>query len=249
MGVESRFYVLPDESSYRPEPAKVCQLVKAFRTAGFLCDPSSPTFAASAHRAGQLSGQADYEGFIWKLLPGPDKHVGSLSALETVLANLQHSDVVVKWPNSDLNLSSLKYPLTLVPGAEGVYYDIEFHLAAQTVYHTSEIIEPFETIRCQCGTDLRQIEWSGRSPLYDSRLPNPCPSCHQPINYASLPLTLRDGFTGTESRVVGGAVYRFAVVVDCGKYWPDGQAQVARGFLSGIESTLGVRTRVLRDFY
>lgn len=249
MGVESSFYILPEESGYRPDPGLVCQLVRALRAASFLCDPSSPTFGASAHRAGVLSGQADYEGFVWKLLPGRNQQAGSLSAFETVLTNLQDSDVVVKWPISDLNLSGLRYPLTVVPGPEAVYYDIEFHLTAQTVYHTSEIIEPFEEIRCRCGRNIQQIEWSRQSPLYYPRLPNHCPSCHERLNYALLPLTVHDGFSVAKSQTVGGAVYRFAVVVDCGKYWPDQEAKVTPAFLSTVESTLNVRTRVLRDFY
>jgi hypothetical protein len=249
MGVESNFYIMPEDSGYRPEPARVSELVRALRAAGFLCDPQSPSFARPAHRAGALSDQADYEGFMWKVRPGLYKHAGSLALLESVLNDLQDSDVVVRWPNSDLNLSGLKYPLTVVPGPEGVYYDIEIHLAAHTVYHTSEIIDPYEEIRCRCGGEIHQIESSSPTPLHDSRLPNHCPSCHALMNYAILPLTVRDGFTGAESQAVGGAVYRFAIVVDCGKYWPEGQAEVTPAFLSTVESTLNIKTRVLRDFY
>jgi hypothetical protein len=249
MGVESNFYIMPEDSGYRPEPAQVCELIRALRAAGFLCDPKSPSFAEPAHRTGALCDQVDYEGFMWKVRPGPDRHVGSLAVFERVLTERQDSDVMVRWPNSDLNLSGLKYPLTLIPGPEGVYYDVEMHLAAQTVYHISEIIEPYEEIRCQCGGEILQIESSALAPLHDARLPNHCPSCQAPMNYAMLPLTVRDAFTGLESQAVGGAVYRFAIVVDCGKYWPEAQAQVTSEFFSTIESILRIKTRVLRDFY
>jgi hypothetical protein len=69
------------------------------------------------------------------------------------------------------------------------------------------------------------------------------------LNYAALPLTIRDGFTGVESKATGGVVYRFAVVVDCGKYWPDAPAQVTPAFLAVVESTANTTTRVIRDFY
>jgi hypothetical protein len=249
MGVESNFYIMPDDSGYRPEPAKLCELVKAMRAAGFLCDPGSPGFVASVHRSIPVSNEADYEGFMWKLRPGPDRHAGSLATLEQVWTNLQDGDAVAKWPNSDLLKSGLKYPLTLLPGKEGVYYDIEMHLASQTVYHVSEIIEPFQEIRCRSGCIIQQMETPRSSPIYDSRLPNRCSSCAEPMNYATLPLTIRDGFTGVQSKVVGGAVYRFAVVVDCGKYWPEEPAQVTPEFLGVIERTLNIRTRVLRDYY
>lgn len=248
MGVESKFYILPENSGYRAEPGKILQLIEALRAGGFLCDPKSPTFMASVHQAGSLSS-ADYEGFFWKLSSGPERHNGSLSALELCLADLQHSDVLVGWPNSDLNLSGLKYPLSMVPGPQGVYYDIEIHLAAETVYHTSEIIEPFDQIRCTCGAAVEPFEPSEPTPLYDSRLPNRCPACQSLMNYATLPMTLRDGWTDAASRALGGVTYRFAVVMDCGKYWPESGATVIPEFFGMIETALGIKTRVIRDFY
>lgn len=143
----------------------------------------------------------------------------------------------------------LKYPLSLIPGPEGVYYDIEIHLATETVYHTSEIIDPFDEIRCTCGADIQQFESTGDSPLYDPRLPNRCPSCQAVMNYATIPMTIRDGWTGVESRAIGGVTYRFALVVDCGKYWPEKEAAITTEFLAVVEQSLGIKTRVLRDFY
>lgn len=249
MGVESKFYILPETSGYRPEPTQVCQLVKTLQGAGFLCDPMSPTYSASAHRTSSLSSEAGYEGLFWKLRAGPKKDSGPLSMLALRLVDSQESDVLVQWPNSDLILSGLKYPLSVVPGPEGVYYHIEIHLAAQTVYHTSEIIDPFDEIRCSCGAHVQELAPSGRCPFYDSRLPNRCPSCQITMNYATLPTTIRDGWTGVESSAIGGATYRFALVVDCGKYWPESEAAVTPEFLAVVEKTLGIRTRVVRDFY
>jgi len=249
MGVESKFYILSETSGYRPEPAGVYQLVGALRTAGFLCDPKSQTFQASVHRTGPLSSDSDDEGFWWKSHAGLEKQGGSLNALELRLADLRESDVLIRWPNANLNLSGLKYPLNVVPGPDGVYYDIEIHLAVETVYHTSEIIDPFDDIRCGCGAGIKVLEAPGHSPFYDSRLPNRCPSCQTLMNYATIPMTIRDAWTGAESRAMGGIAYRFALVVDCGKYWPEGEAEVAPDFLAVTEQTLGIKTRVLRDFY
>jgi len=247
MGVESKFYVLPDTSGYRPDPRNVSELVKALRAAGFICDPNSPAFVASAHQAGSLNSPADWEGFSWRL--GRDEVAGSLSALELFLTDHRESDVLVRWPNKDLHLSGLKYPLSVSPGPDEVYHDIEMHLAADTVYHTSEIIDPFTDIRCSCGAAIQEFEPSGNDPFYSSRLPNHCPECHRQVNYATLPVTIRDGWTGVESKAVGGTAYRFAIVVDCGKCWPDGEADVVAEFLGVIERTVQIKTRVFRDFY
>src|SRR6266550_752378 len=247
MGVESKFYVLPDASGYCPDPCKVSELIKALRAAGFVCDPNSPTFVASAHQTGSSKSPADCEGFSWRL--GRDKVAGSLSALELLLTDHRESDVLVRWPNKDLNLSGLKYPLSVVPTPVGVYYDIEIHLAVDTVYHTSEIIAPFTDIRCSCGAALKEFEPSGYDPFYSSRLPNHCPECQEQVNYAVLPMTIRNSWTGVESKAVGGAAYRFAIVVDCGKCWPDTEADVVAEFLGAIERTVQIQTRVFRDFY
>ena len=123
------------------------------------------------------------------------------------------------------------------------------NLVGQTAYHTSEIIEPFEEIRCTCGADVQPFESPGRCPFYDSRLPNRCPSCQTEMNCATIPMTVRDGFTGIESKASGGVTYRFALVVDCGKYWPESDAAVTPEFVAVVEQTLGIKSRVFRDFY
>ena len=103
MGVESKFYILPDTSGYRPDAVNVSALIKALQIAGFLCDPKSPRFVASAHQNDSLSSQADYEGFHWRV--GRNKFAGSLSALSLSLTANQDRDVRVQWDNSDLQLS------------------------------------------------------------------------------------------------------------------------------------------------
>ncbi len=247
MGVESKFYILANDSGFLPEPGKVCDLIKALRTEGFLCDPGSPSFEPLVHQLGSPNSKIESEGFEWRI--GRSRHPGSLTALAAHLSSNAGSDLLIRWPNSDLHRSGLKYPLTMVPGPDGVYYDIEIHLAADSVYHTSEIIDPFSKLFCACGTALKEFEPSGEDAFYSSRLPNHCPACHAPINFAAMPMTIRDGWTGEESEAIGGVTYRFAIVVDCGKYWPEQEAAVVPKFLAVIEQTLQIKTRVFRDFY
>jgi hypothetical protein len=247
MGVESKFYVLPDDSGYLPEPAAILGLIKSLQASGFLCDSKSPTFEPSVHQLGSPNSKVENEGFEWRI--GRNRFPGSLVALASHLSSHQGSDLLLRWPNSDLNRSGLKYPLTMVPGPDGVYYDIEIHLATDPIYHTSEIIDPFYEIPCSCSAVIEEFQPSDKDPFYSSRLPNRCPICHVPINYAVLPMTVRDGWTGEESEAVGGVTYRFALVVDCGKYWPEQGATVTPEFLAVIGETLQIKTRVVRDFY
>jgi hypothetical protein len=95
MGVESKFYILPDTSGYRPDAGKVSELVKALRAAGFLCDPKSPRLVTSAPQNDSLSSQADYEGFHWRV--GRNKGAGALGALELFLTEHREADVLVQW--------------------------------------------------------------------------------------------------------------------------------------------------------
>jgi hypothetical protein len=247
MGVESKFYVLSDDSGYLPEPAAILGLIKSLQTSGFLCDSKSPSFEPSVHQLGSPNSKIENEGFEWRI--GRNRFPGSLNGLASHLSSHLGTDLLIRWPNSDLNRSGLKYPLTIVPGPDGVYYDIETHFAADPVYHTSEIIDPFDEILCRCGAIVKEFEPPNGDPFYSSRLPNHCPACHTPINYALLPMTIRDGWTGEESKAVGGVTYRFAVVVDCGKYWPEQEATVTPEFLAVVEQTLQIKTRVVRDFY
>jgi hypothetical protein len=242
-----RYYIVPEISGLRPDPATVCRLIGALRSAGFLCDPESAGFAASAHGVISLASGPDEEGFWWQTHASAKKHGGSLDTLEDTLSDLKEMDVLITWPNSDLHLSGLKYPLSMIPGPSGVYYNIEFHLAAETVYHVSEIVDAFDKICCPCGASIKPFNALGRELFYDQRLPNHCPACQSVLNYATLPATVRNPWNGAKSSVLGGLSYRFAVMVDCGSYYPGLDAVVTPAFLSVLEDILGLKTRVIQD--
>ena len=244
MGVESKFYIIPQASSLRPSPQKVLDLIVALRSKAFLCDPKAVSFAPDAH--GMKNGG---EGFTWTTGRRRDKGQGSLDDLLAFLVTHGDSDVLLRWNNFDLAQSGLKYPLTVLPESDEVYYDIDFHLVAETAYHTSEVIEPFQAIRCACGEEIAELEPDDSDPFYCARLPVMCMKCHKPNEFENLSMTYRDPWTGEEKEGFGGVTYRFAVVVDCGKNYPDRTAQVAADFLGIIQRTLGVKTREIGDVY
>jgi hypothetical protein len=249
MGVESRFYVLPNASGFRPSAAQVCELITRFRAASFLCDPHSPTFEPSVHKCPPaLKDLVGYEGFDWRIRG--ERGVENLAELEKLLVQHEESDIQLRWPNTDLAKSSLRYPLLPIPVSESVYFDVELHLSADTVYCTSEIIDPFEEpVRCACGASLDILESPDRDFFYSSRLPNCCPACGKAANYSVVPMTIRDAWTGAETQGLGGITYRFCTVIDCGKMIPDVGAAVLPEFRQIIEQTLQCHTRVVQDFY
>jgi hypothetical protein len=98
------------------------------------------------------------------------------------------------------------------------YYDVEIHLSCDYVYHCSELIDPFDDIRCMCGESL---EYDNNDRVfYASRIKYRCPRCARDFDVSEKPATVRNGRTGEKSTVPGGTSYRFALVVDCGKWLP-----------------------------
>lgn len=249
MGVEINFFIMPDDSGFRPPAAKVCDLITRLRAAAYLCDPKSSTFNPSVHTCPRaLKDFPDYEGFDWQI--ENERSVGTLAELEKRLAAHENSDVKLRWPNSNLLKSGLKYPLSKIPDSEDVYYDVEIHLSADTVYYTSEIVDPFEEpIRCACGATLEALDSPGHDFFYSARLLNECPACHTPVNYCTFPAVVRDGWTGDESQVFGGISYRFCVQIECGKMLPDQEATVLPEFRHIIEQCLDCETQVIQNFH
>jgi hypothetical protein len=132
------------------------------------------------------------------------------------------------WPVPSLALSGLRYPIRPRPyeerQAERVYYQLELHWCDDFVYHTSELIDPFaESPACECGEALEYdaIAEHDDPPFFDAAIRRTCPRCGSPFRPDALACTIRNAFTSDEREVRGGAAYRFALLVDCGKWIPD----------------------------
>ncbi len=135
-------------------------------------------------------------------------------------------DLLLIWPVVILAGSDLKYslePFDIDP--REIYYEFQIHLCLDYVYHTSEIIEPFEDnqLKCSCGNPLAY--WPKKSPdvFYNGRINFECPQCKARFDTSNLETNVRDGWTNELSKIKGGTTYRFAVVIDCGKCFPRDQ--------------------------
>ncbi len=155
----------------------------------------------------------------------------------------------------NLAASGLRYPLSENQwDPSETYYDIELHFSPDYVYHVSEIIDPFAKppICEQCGEALEY--WppdaiGAGGIFYSSRLHLRCPRCDTPFHVAKLPAVVRDGRTGHEDMVNGGACYRFAIVVDCGKCIPANEVKIAPALKTLCKTTLGGDFYELGDYY
>jgi hypothetical protein len=117
--------------------------------------------------------------------------------------------------------TGLRYPLEPIP--DEPYYDFEIRLCQDFVYHLSELIDPFsEPPLCACGVALEFDAPIQPDVFYSSRLWFHCPTCGLEFRPEALSARVRNGWTGAESGLIpGGACYRFAIVIDCGKCLPD----------------------------
>lgn len=224
MGVESNFYIMPASSGFRPEPEAIDSLIRNLQDQHYLP-----------------------EDLNWSV--GNAKSSGSIENLRTTLDANPSSDIRAQWRISDLASSGLRYPLAQAPAWDGIYYDIEIHLVGATAYRTSEVIQPFDSIQCACGQRIEETPVPDYDPFSAERLPTYCPACGDPIDYAQIPMVACHPMTGAPEPGRGGITYRCAIVVDCGKCYPDYGTSVDSDFISAIESVFSGRLRISQDFY
>jgi hypothetical protein len=81
--------------------------------------------------------------------------------------------------------------------------------------------------------------------FYAPRMRTRCQACGRAFDPSERAATVRDPWTNEESKVRGGATFRFAVVVDCGKCWPAGES----GFGANDELRKLCESHFNRSFY
>jgi hypothetical protein len=153
-----------------------------------------------------------------------------------------------------LGASGLRYPLEPLPfddptDASDCYYEVQFHFGRDFIYHRSEVIDPFDpSPTCPCGHTLECEPESEEDPFCSARLAARCLRCGAAFDPTQLVATGRDGWTGTAMRIQGGASYRFAVVIDCGKFFGQRQHRFHPRLKSLVERTLDIETYEVADF-
>jgi hypothetical protein len=140
---------------------------------------------------------------------------------------------------------ALKYPLTRRPeGAAS--YALELHRAHDYVYPIGKSIEPIATA-CVCGEDLG-FHWDEEEvvPAFgaSSGIFAECEACSRTFDPTKGAAVLTNPFDGTKTSTRGGAAYRFAIKVDCGKcFVADPALAFAPELVSLVEDEFG------RDFF
>jgi hypothetical protein len=241
MGVDYRVWVLPRQRSFRPSAEQFARLANALRDGNWAPMPDTP-------------GQGSQ---IIELLPG-NSVAGKKPARVQGFDNIpftsswvefhsQH-ELVMDWHVRNLREAGVQYPFVFDPYPDSgpPYFYVRLILGRDYFYWTGENVMPFDdaTTECVCGEQLSfWTDWAHGTP--SQRIQMVCPQCGQRFDPSGKACDILDGWSGAPTPLIGGLTFRFALVVDCHKYWPHDEDAARRfhlrsGFLDLWRKTIEV---------
>jgi hypothetical protein len=213
MGVDYTYLLIPRDNTYRPDPEAVRRLVEAWRDNGFAVRPGSPQHRSMNFRGSTTSLAAAATGVSVQTAHG------CRSFRDADFPTIGEGELILQWPVTNNLDGDLKNPLGLTDDEDGTYFDLELHFSDDFVSQTNELIYPIDATCAECDADLEYSPEHEEDIFYSSRVRYACPDCAAPFRPQDHAVIVRDGKTGEETDVDGGATYRFAIVIDCGKSW------------------------------
>lgn len=251
-GLEYAHYLIPRQNDARPGLTQVVALQEAWLRGGYIAAPGSAALqrinfnrtiwseTASQTGATLLKSRVDF-----KAAPVPLD-----AAVKTELAD---ADFRLTWPIETAWTAGLKYPLDHMPrtprGGEGPGFNLEIHSLGDYVYLTSDLVAAYPNIdpasrpvACKVsGTNLHYAaeRVANMFDLMGSRIRHTCPTCSTIFKPQERSVAVKDGWTAETRQQPGGATYRFAIVIDCGKAVPENSPTVTPEFKALSEAALG----------
>jgi hypothetical protein len=261
MGVEYERWLLPKSNVFMPGGAAVAKLVARLRAEKWIPDPASPDFARLRFQGKSEKYAAPTGGYAVRTVDNTFDDLAATIAASTEsqpaaltgawLDDGDREELRLVWPVRGPGASSLRYPLTHRPDGD-VYYALEIHRAYDFVYPASETIDPVAT-KCPCGDDL-SFEWDEEEvvPAFRSStgIFAVCEACSRTFDPSKTAAKITNPFDGRTEEVFGGAAYRFALKVDCGKcFVSDGHLAFAPELVALVSDELGRDFREIGSVY
>lgn len=230
-----------------PSPDAVVSLVDSLTAEQWLPKRDSPSLRSVRHVLPDENAKAIHDPgttFPFTLLPWVTKREPSTTYIQlpkfTDSPAINASFVQERFDDGGLLLqysmrhldrdANIKYPLDrLDHDRHAAYYDLQLWLSPDYVSVTSETLEGFDNSLCPCGNKLGHEK---PRDVFDpcEHFPLQCPDCNAPFSPQDHQFHVRCGYTGKESTVAGGTVFRFAIEVDCGKCIPKSDVAFSQDF-------------------
>ncbi len=242
---------------FAPSGAGIAKLVAKLRAEKFIIDPKSPDLSKLRFKGKRAEMAKASGGYAIKSVAntfGKDLTAKILGSTEPQPAELtaewlddeSREELRLVWPVDVDAPSPLVYPLSHKPDGNTFSYSIEIHRSQEFVYPVSDDIESVPT-ECKCGDDLA-FDWD------EDEVVNPfgattgiyaeCDACSRTFDPSKGTAEVTNRFADTTSEIAGGAAYRFALKVDCGKNVnPDPKLSFIPELVAILEKEFG------RDFY
>jgi hypothetical protein len=228
MGVEYARWLVAKGSYFMPEAPSIVKFVEALRAERWIVDPATPELGKlrfEGLRAEHAKATGGYAVRTVENTFGDDlrnKLAASTEATPVALSkewldDPEREELRLVWPVVG-GASSLRYPLSLEPGSN-TSYTLEVHRALEYVHPVAENLESIATL-CACGEDLA-FEWDDEElvPAFadSTGIFAECEECSRTFDPTKGTALLANPFDQTGEEVRGGAAYRFALKIDCGK--------------------------------
>lgn len=250
MGVEYCHYLIPTQQGIDPTAKKLERLLAALRTESWITYPEAAGFSAMTFGMYKPYAFAKESGAYLETSEGYESV--PVSPTEGWLNERLRQDNRLVWPVECWAESGLRYPMRTKPECppEEIYYEFQIHLAADYVYRTSEVIDPFDSTNCDCGAELKYWPDEDDNIYYSARIRKTCPKCKKRFEPQTRQCVVRDGYTGRESTIAGGATSAFAIAVDLGKCHSQDSVEwsLESRLVRLCEESLGSSLRQVGDF-
>lgn len=197
MGVEYCHYVLPAPGTWRPQASHLAGLIRRMKR----------------------------EAWVPEHVPELVRPCGDESPIAPLepwnIEEWLKDDMAVRWFLDKKESPAAAYPLEPQPSlTDPPYWTIEIRSSPDFIHRTSEIIEPLSSTQCSCGEELEYERATGRDIFYSARIRRSCPKCGRAFIPEDRGCAYNDAWTGRPTKLPGGCVHSFALLVDCGKCHP-----------------------------
>lgn len=218
---------------------------------GWLLPPDGPAFRTLVSRGNFARGAAHHaarrSGAKYQDAALPTRRGAPLPRpLEATWLRERKRAIEITWPFEAVYELGVPFPLTRAPFA---HEWVSFAYRLQWSRHLLEVVAENVTATsptCACGSSLALAPASSIENAVGPFLFahwTTCRTCGAPFDPSRSVARVEDVLTGERRLVAGGALYRFALVVDCGKTFPESGAPCSLHpeLLGLLESVIGCR--------